>query len=517
MKKNEKSRTKNSIINSSVAITTQVLTILMDFVIKTIFIQILGKEYLGLNGLFTNIITLLSLADLGIGMSVPYSLYKPLAENDQTKIKKLMNFYRKIYNTIGTIVLIVGLSITPFLPFFIKEMPDIPHISLIYILFATHSALSYFFVYKRFLIESDQKGYIVSKITFVSSLLLNIARLTVLVTTKNYVLFLLQSIIFVLIQNFWISHKANKLYPYIKEKTDEKLEKEEVKEITKNVSALFIYKIGLVVNNGTDNIIISKFIGIIAVGIYSNYLLIINSLNNIILQIFSALTSSIGNLVATNKNKRNEEIFNNLSLFTFWIFSVGSICLATLINPFINLWIGEEYLLEFWPVILIAINFYIGGMQETVTSFRTAYGLFWAAKLRPIIMVILNLVTSIILVKPLGISGVLLGTLLSKVLTVVWLDPYILYKDGFKMSAKKYYAKYIGFLLLFLVLGASSIYLYSFIDISNFLIWFIAALITVIIYSLIFLLLFHKTNEFKYLYEQIMSIINKIFKKRKEA
>lgn len=515
MKKVEKSRTKNSIINSSVAITTQVLTILMDFIIKTIFIQILGKEYLGLNGLFTNIITLLSLADLGIGMSVPYSLYKPLAKNDQIKIKKLMNFYRKIYNMIGIIVLIIGLSLTPILPFLIKEMPNIPNISIIYILFATHSALSYFFVYKRFLIESDQKGYIISKITFISSLLLNITRLIILITTKNYILFLLQSIIFVIIQNFWISHKANQLYPYISKKTNDKLDKQEMKEINKNISALFIYKIGAVVNNGTDNIIISKYIGIIAVGIYSNYLLIINSLNNIILQIFSAITSSVGNLVATNNNKRNEEIFNNLTLFNYWIFSIGSICLAVLINPFIKLWIGQEYLLDFWSVLLIALNFYIGGMQETVNSFRTAYGLFWEVKMRPIIMVILNLVISFILVKPLGITGILIGTLISKLLTIVWLDPYILYKDGFQMKVTNYYFKYCTYLFLFLLLGSVSIYIFQSIHIQNFFIWTIYAIITIILYTLIFIILFHKTPEFKYLYNQIQSLIKKVI--RKEA
>ena len=168
------SRTKNSIRNSTTSTITQILTVLMDFVVKTIFIDVLGKEYLGINGVFSIIIILLSLAYLGIGMAIPYSLYKPLADNDTKKVKSLMKYYSKIYSGIGFIVLLIGLSITPFLPLIIKDMPDIPHIYLIYMMFVTHSALSYLFVYKRFLIESDQKGYIVSKITFACSILLNI-------------------------------------------------------------------------------------------------------------------------------------------------------------------------------------------------------------------------------------------------------------------------------------------------------------------------------------------------------
>jgi len=209
----ERTRTSNSIRNSATSITTQVLTVIMDFVVKTIFIRVLGSEYLGINGLFANIITLLSLADLGIGLAIPYSLYKPLADKDEKRIKVLMNFYKKVYTCIGLVVLFIGLSLTPFLDLFIKERPNIPNLELIYILFASHSALSYFFVYKRFLIESDQKGYIISKITFICSLGLNIARVTLLLLTKNYILFLFCSIVFVLIQNFWYSHKANKLYP----------------------------------------------------------------------------------------------------------------------------------------------------------------------------------------------------------------------------------------------------------------------------------------------------------------
>jgi len=498
----EKSRTKNSIVNSTTSITTQVLTVLMDFAVKTIFIRILGNEYLGINGLFSNIITLLSLVDLGIGIAIPYSLYKPLADKNEKRIKGLMKYYSKIYNKIGLIVLLIGLSLTPFLSLIIKEMPNIPNLYLIYMMFVTHSALSYLFVYKRFLIDSDQLGYIVSRITFSCSLLLNIVRVLVLVLTKNFVLYLLCSIVFVVIQNLWYSKKADKLYPYLKEKSVEEIDKKDLLEINRNIKSLFIYKIGSVIANGTDNIIISKFIGLITVGLYSNYLLIINSLNNVVSQIFNAITSSIGNLVVTN-NERSEKIYEKLNFFNFYIFSFCSICLFILINPFINIWIGKDYLLSTNVVILLALNFYISGMQNVTNSFRTAYGLFYIAKFRPIIMVILNIIISLILVGPLGISGVILGTIISKLLTTIWLDPYIVYKYGFKENPIKYYIKYIIYLIIFTILCIIMKLIANYIIAINIFNWFLLALIIFIVYNLLIFLLFHNTSEFKYFYNKI--------------
>ena len=511
---NKDSRTKNSIRNSTISITTQILTVIMDFVVKTIFIKVLGDEYLGINGLFANIITLLSLADLGVGIAIPYSLYKPLAEKNEQKIKVLMKFYKKTYNLIGCVILAIGISLTPFLNFIIKDMPNIPGIYFIYILFVTHSALSYFFVYKKFLIESDQKGYIVSRITFICSFALNIVRVIVLLLTKNFILYLFCSIIFVLIQNFWYSYKANKMYPYITEKTDENISKEDFKEISNNVSSLLIYKIGNVITSGTDNIVISKFIGLVAVGIYSNYVLISNSLVNVLTQIFNAITASIGTLVVTN-NERSKNIYENLNFFCFWIYSLCSICLFILINPFIQIWLGKNYVLSTTVSFFLALNFYIMGMQSVTNSFRTAYGLFYKARFRPIVMVIINIIVSIILVGPLGISGVLIGTIISRLLTVAWLDPYIVYKYGFQDNPKKYYQTYVSYLIIFLVQCFVLFYICSFIHTINIFTWIIMAIIILLFYNFTLYLLFSKTKEFQFFYQKGYQFIQKI--KRRNA
>ena len=503
----QRSRTENSIINSAMSIVTQVLTVVLNFAVKTVFIKMLNDEYLGVNGLFTNIITMLSLADLGIGIAIPYSLYKPLAKKDEHKINVLMNFYKKVYTIIGIAVLLIGLSLTPFLGLIIKDIPkNVPHLSLIYILFVIHSASSYFFVYKKFLIDSDQKGYITSRIIFTFSTLLSIIQIILLVTTKNYILFLLSSIILVIIQNIYISSKANKLYPFIKNKIDEKLEKEDMEGIKKNVSSLFIYKVGTVIMNGTDNIIISKFIGLIIVGFYSNYVLIINSITTVLNQIFNAITSSIGNLVVTTNKKRSKEVYDNLNFANFWLYALFGVCIIVLINPFINIWIGKKYVMGFSIVFLLVLNFYVLGMQSVTNSFRNAYGLFWIAKYRPIIMVIINIVISVVLVQFIGIEGVLIGTLISRLVTTAWLDPYIVHKYGFEISPKRYYIDYLKYLVIFIAISTILNYFVSMIAINNIFILILIAILVVISVNVILVLLFFKTSEFNYFYDKIKKI-----------
>lgn len=503
----QRSRTENSIINSAMSIVTQVLTVVLNFAVKTVFIKMLNDEYLGVNGLFTNIITMLSLADLGIGIAIPYSLYKPLAKKDEHKINVLMNFYKKVYTIIGIAVLLIGLSLTPFLGLIIKDIPkNVPHLSLIYILFVIHSASSYFFVYKKFLIDSDQKGYITSRIIFTFSTLLSIIQIILLITTKNYILFLLSSIILVIIQNIYISSKANKLYPFIKNKTDEKLEKEDMEGIKKNVSSLFIYKVGTVIMNGTDNIIISKFIGLIIVGFYSNYVLIINSITTVLNQIFNAITSSIGNLVVTTNKKRSKEVYDNLNFANFWLYALFGVCIIVLINPFINIWIGKKYVMGFSIVFLLVLNFYVLGMQSVTNSFRNAYGLFWIAKYRPIIMVIINIVISVVLVQFIGIEGVLIGTLISRLVTTAWLDPYIVHKYGFEISPKSYYIDYLKYLVIFIAISIILNYFVSMIAINNIFMLILIAILVVISVNVILVLLFFKTSEFNYFYDKIKKI-----------
>ena len=511
MKKN--SRTKNSILNSVYATASQIITTLLSFIVRTVFIRTLSADYLGVNGLFSNIITMLSLADLGIGISIPYTLYKPLAEDNQEKIKALMKLYRKIYYIIGCIVLIVGICITPFLSLIIKEMPNIPEINLIYILFVVNAASSYFFIYKKLLLDSDQKGYMASRITMGMTIIKSVLEIIVLYVTKNYILYLTISIIITIVQNVFISGKCNKEYPYLKSDTKEKVSKEEISNLRKNTSALIIYRVGIVALNGTDNIIISKMLGVVMVGIYSNYLLIVNAITNVVSQIFNAITSSIGNMVVTTNEKKSEDIFYKLLFLNFWLYTFFAGCVTILINSFINIWAGADYVLSDSVAFAIGLNLFVYGMQSVVTSYRNAYGLFVQGKYRPIIMTIVNIIVSIILAKYIGILGVIIGTIVSRLFVTGIYDPIVVFKYGLKTSVKKYFLTYIKYFLLFTVISLLGLILVSKINITNYLIWVLVAIVTAIAVNLILVLIFGRNNNFKFYVEKFKSLIKNKVKK----
>lgn len=510
---NENSRTKNAILNSSFTFIGKLLTLALSFVVRTVFIRVLTKEYLGLNGLFSNIITMLSLADLGIGIAIPYSLYKPLAEKDTNKINILMNFYKKIYNIIGIFVLLVGIGLTPFLQYIIKDMPSIKNIEYIYILFVINSAVSYFFIYKQTLIESDQKAYITTKISIIVTIIKSIIEIGILVFYKNYILYLCVSIAATIVQNLMISIKCNQIYPFIKNRYKEKIPKTDLQDIVKNIKSVFIYKLAMVIVNGTDNIIISKMIGIIEVGLYSNYLMVINAITTMLTQAFSAITSSIGNYIVTKDKKSSETMFLNINFCNFYIYGVCSICLITLLNPLISVWLGKDYLLPFTTTFFLGLNTYVLGMQNVGVNFRSAYGLFWEARYRPIATVIVNIVASIILAKFLGITGVFIGTFLCRITTTSIFDPYILYKYGFKQSPKVYYKKYIIYMFLFLIIAAISIFITNFIELNTIGGLIVKSIIVFIFTNVSFLLIFRKTKEFQYFYQKLKNVKEKLLNK----
>ena len=297
-------RTKRSIVNLITAFIGQIFGIIISFIVRMIFVNCLSSEYLGINGLFTNILTMLSLVELGVGSAMTYSLYKPIAEENIEKIKSLMHIYKIAYRIIGIIVLAIGIGFTPFYRCLINEIPNIPNLDLIYILFVVNTGVSYFYSYKRSLIICDQKKYITTLYKYGFYFLYNLAQIIVLLTTKNYILYLICQVISTIVENIAISKKADKMYPYLKEKNIEKLKKSEYKKIKKNVFAMMFHKIGGMIVNSTDNIILSKFVGITTVGIYSNYYMIINGLELIINQIFDAVIASVGNLGASENEKK---------------------------------------------------------------------------------------------------------------------------------------------------------------------------------------------------------------------
>jgi O-antigen/teichoic acid export membrane protein len=491
-------KTKNTIKNFSIGAITQVFNILISFIVRTVFIISLGKTYLGINGLFTNILTILSLAELGIGQAIIYSMYRPVALEDKEKIKALMRLYQKCYIMIGFIIMTLGMSIIPFMGFIIKDAVGIKeNIIFIYVLFLLNTSLSYFFSYRKSILSANQKEYVINLNKIIFVIIKAIGHIFILLVTKNFILYLLVDIICTFLENLLISIKAKIMYPYLNDKDVEYINNDEKKLIFKNVKALILYKIGSVVLNGTDNIIISSMIGIVMVGLLSNYNMIVAAVAGITSVALSSITGILGNLNAVEKPEKKENVFKNTFFISMWIIGFCSICLMILINHFIEIWIGEEYLLSYFTILALVLNMYVSGVQFTSYTYRITLGLFVKGKYTPILAAIINIILSIILCKYFGIAGVIFATSISRLLTTSWYDPYMIYKYEFRKSPVYYYRTYIlyfGIVVLNYLVSSNIVNFITVVGIRGFT---VKLLICLILPNIIFLLIFYRTSVLK--------------------
>lgn len=506
-------RTEKSVINLVTAFIGQIFGVLVSFIVRKIFVSYLSTEYLGVNGLFTNILTMLSLVELGVGSAMTYSLYKPIAENDISKIKSLMNLYKRAYRIIGIIVLVLGIGFTPFYRFLINDVPNIQNLNLIYLIFVLNTGVSYFYSYKKALIICDQKKYITTIYRYTFYFIYNIMQIIVLITTRNYIMYLICQVISTILENIAISKKADKMYPYLKEKNIERLPKKEFDKIKQNVSAMIFHKVGAMVVNSTDNILLSKFVGLTSVGIYSNYYMVINGLETIIYQIFDAIVASVGNLGVTESKKKIKSVFKKVFFMNFWIFSFCSICLLVLFNDFICLWVGEKYEFDLGIVIVLVIAFYLKGMRRTVITFKDATGNFYHDRYKPIFEAVINLIVSIILAQKFGIAGIFIGTIISTITTSLWIEPVVLYKYVFEEKSYKYFAKLAEYTIIGVLVAIITYYISNFIAVSGILAIIIKLIICLIVPNLIYIIIYGKTSEFMYFVELIKKVFKKITKK----
>jgi O-antigen/teichoic acid export membrane protein len=500
-------RIKNSLLNMFFGITGQIVSALMGFIVRTVFVYTLGIEYLGINGLFTSILIMLSLANLGFDTTMIYSLYKPLAENNIYKIQALLNLYKKAYKIIGFVVLVIGLALLPVLPYIINGTTNIDNIEVIYLLFLSNSVLSYYLVYKQSIIIADQQQHIISKIHIFIVFFSNLLQIFVLFYLGSYITTLVIQIFCRAIENLYISHKANKIYPFLRGENQSNLSREERKEFFENLYSQMLYKFSGVVINGTDSIIISVLISVASVGIYSNYLLIISTITSFVSYLFYSITASVGNLIVKGNTEKKYLIFRVQNFSNFWIYGICAISLWNLINPFITLWLGNQYVFDKFIVFAIILNFFTAGMQNASTTFRETSGLFKKGKYRPVYAALINIIASILLAKVIGIAGVFLGTVISRISTYFWYDPYVIFKHVFDKPVKQYFLKYIWF--VFLIVGSAGIIqlLGTFLKTGRIMELITMALMCVLIPNSIFVLLFKGTEEFEYLWSIFKSFI----------
>lgn len=503
-------RTKNSIKNISVSLLSQIVMVLLGFLSRKVFIDNLGLEYLGINGFLTNVLSLLGLVEGGIGTSIVYNLYKPLAEDDEEKVTALVQLYKKLYFYIAIAVIGLSLCIYPFLGLFIKGGESISYIAVVYFIFVARNVISYFNAHKWSLINADQKGYVLAKINIVFNIVTTLVKIAILSITKNYILFLTIDMVIFAIQNYYNGKIVQKRYPYINTKKKYKVDKEVEKNLVTNVKALFLHNVGGYCVFGTDNILISALISIKTVGLYSNYTLITGQLGTLINPFIASIGDSVGNLIASEGSEKSYKIFRVAYLVNFWLYSVAVIFLFNLVEPFITWCFGEGLLLDKFTFIVILLNFYINGLRGSIAIFKNKGGIFTQDKYVPIIESIINLGASLILAKYLGLVGIFIGTTISSVAIPLWNRPRLVYKYIFNKNFSEYMYKYVFYILLTIFTGTITSYLCSFISDISFAALVRRGLICVTIPNIIYLILFFKSKEFQYIFNIINSYLVKV-------
>lgn len=492
-------RTKNSMKNGIASLGSNIISVLIGFVAQAVFLKILGSEYLGLNGLFTNILSMMSIVEMGIGSAIIYNLYKPIAQEDIKTIKSLMRFYKKSYRCIAGIVFFIGIGILFFLPSIVGEININVNIYIVYLLFLLDTICSYLLSYKRSILYAQQKNYLIQIVHIFYTILLNGIQLLFLFLTKNYYLYLEIKITMRVLENLAITFLANKLYPYLKEKKVEPLSKSLEKDIFKKVKASFFHQIGGFIVFGTDNIIISKFLGLVTVGLYSNYHLIIDAVQKIFMQVIKETTASIGNLLVTETKEKHFLVFKRIRFLNFWISTFTSVCLFIIMDSFVTLWIGAIYLLPFSVLVVLTLNHFQRCSRYTYSVFKEAAGILYEDRFVPMIESFLNIVVSILLVKRFGLTGVFMGTLISSLVLWIFSYPKFVYAKLFQRKYGNYLIETVAYFFLFLLIIGFTYFVANIFVFSTIIMEFLWNLIVALfIPNLILFCLFWKNDHFNY-------------------
>lgn len=504
-------RTRKSIKNAIFALLSNILIIFVGIVSQAIFLKMLGSEFLGLNSLFTNIISMLCIAELGIGNAIVFYLYKPLHENNVTLINSLMCFYKRAYRIVALVVFVIGLILMPFLHLFIGSTNLSVNIYIIFSLFLLDACVSYLLSYKRSILYADQKNFVINIVHLICVLLMNVIQILILVLYKNFIFYLIIKIIFRLLENLVISTYVDKNYSYLTNKDVSKLDSSILDDIKKKVRALFVHQIGAFCVNGTDNLIISKFLGLVYVGLYSNYFLIINSISSLFSQTFSAVTSSVGNLLVSENIKKSLSVFKRMNFINLWFSTFTMVCIYVLMNDFICLWIGDEYLLSKSILFVLCCNYFLQTMKRSVTIFKDAAGIFYEDRFVPFLESGVNLVFSILCIKFTGLIGVFIGTLLSVCVLHFYSYPKYVYNGLFGENKFDYCKLTIKNIFISLtVLFISSLVISLFNCVNSLIFRFAFKIVTVIFLpNIIMLILFFRTNIFKECINYIKIVLDK--------
>lgn len=506
---NRSSRTKKTIVNTTFSIMNQLLAVVLSFVLRTAFIKILGDQYTGIASVFTTILTMLSLSELGFATAVATALYQPLRDNNQKKIQQLMDFYKKAYRIVAFFIFIVGVCLIPFLQYLIKEVPDIKEsITVVYLFYIIKTAASYLMIYKTTLLRADQKLYVIKKIEMICQVVRYLAEIVILFVFKKYMTYLIIEVVATILQNYVVTKKAEKEYPQAFEKPEETLPREEIVSLLKDVKGLSMYKLSGTIGNSIDTMLISSFINTSSVTLIGNYTHIKNHIQKILMQFFYSVVPSVGNLATERNNEKQKTVFNRLFYISFLAVNFCSVSLFVLSKPFVNIWLGEKYILGQHISFIIAFDFFLYILLQAIASFRTANGLFVKGQYRPLVTAVINIVMSIVLIQKYGIFGTILATVIARLLTQ-WYDPYLLYKIVFRDSFGYFYTKYWLYIALFVTGSFITDYIVGIVSVKNIYVNLVLSAVICVVVSNVWVVVWtYKTKEFAYVKKMVTRLLH---------
>ncbi len=508
------SRTTNSLKNITASIGGQLLNNLLRWVCRIVFIQTLGKDYLGISSLYLNILTVLSLGELGLGSAITYCLYAPLAVNDKETVKSQMHFFKKAYTIIGLGIFAAGLCVIPFLPTLMKGTTDAVNIYEYYILYLLHTVVSYlFFAYKGILLIADQRKYISDTIIYLVQMAMNLIQIFILLILRSFFLYVIIFLLSEVMKNILVAVAVDKWYPYLKEKA-RKLTRKERNKIFKRVYAMSLYRVAAVVGTATDNLVISSNISVLFVGLYDNYFMVIQVIQKIVHGIFTSFTSSLGNYFVTESLEDNEKMFRMLNRANSWVVIFCSVSFATMLQPFISLCFGKDYLLDHFVAMIIVLNFTTEHQQNVVQIYKDVSGLFVIGKYRALATAVLNVILSVILVRTMGLAGVFIGSIVSRLVTTWWYDARLLFRKGFHKSPLPFYldcAVMIGVIALSTVI--IEFVCQGWVE-NTFLSLLVRGICCIIVPNMLCLLLYGRSEECHELYRRGREVVERRFLKR---
>ena len=499
----EDSRTKNAVRNAIAGALNRMVGVFMPFILRTVLIKVLGEQYLGLNNLFSSVLQVLSLADLGFHSAIVYSMYRPIIEKDHEKICALLNLYRKFYTIIGIIVLVVGLAFIPLLKYIIKGgYPDNLNITVLYLMYLSNTVFSYiFFAYRRALFSAHQRSDIGNNVNSVIQVVMDIAKLIILFVTKNYYLYILFLPLSTLLSNILIYIFSCRKYPQYR--CIGKIDRITKNEIVKKVSALAIQRFGNTISTSLDNIVVSGFLGLSSVAIYGNYFYIVSSLLSFINVCISGTTAGVGNGIVVESVDKNFKTFKKINMINQWIISWCVPCLLCLYQHFMNLWVGKNLMMGTGFAVCMVVYFYVAETRKVVQVFKDAAGMWWADKWKPLAGCLTNLIFNIVSVQYIGMYGVILSTIISYLFIELPWETVVLFKNYFKGYWRGYVKDNLSYLG---VMGIASVILWIIckkMPETGIFFFIIKGTVCFGISNILFIIAFFRREEFAELYKLI--------------